>query len=92
MKRSIDQKLRLRYFDARNESTETGEVVTNRRVSVVLKEDQENAINGKQKEVFLCLVKSPTEKGALCCEVSFTVCCVHEGYNWCRVLLVEHMK
>ena len=50
MKRSIDQKLRLRNFDARNKSTETGAVVTNRRVSVVLKEDQENAVNGKQKD------------------------------------------
>ena len=31
VKRSIDQKLRLRNFDARNERIETGAVVTNRR-------------------------------------------------------------
>ena len=45
VKRSIDQKLRLRNFDARNERIETGAVVTNCRVN----EDKENAINGKQK-------------------------------------------
>ena len=50
VKRSIDQKLRLRNFDARNERIETGAVVTNRRVNVVLKEDKENAINGKQND------------------------------------------
>ena len=50
VKRSMDQKLRLQNFGARNERTETGAVVTNRRVNVVLKEDQENAINGKQKD------------------------------------------
>ena len=32
VKRSIDQKLRLRNFDARNERIETGAVVTSRRV------------------------------------------------------------
>ena len=31
VKRSIDQKLRLRNFDARNERIDTGAVVTNRR-------------------------------------------------------------
>ena len=41
-KRCIDQKRRLSSFDARNERIETGAVV-------VLKEDKENAINGKQK-------------------------------------------
>ena len=50
VKRSIDQKLRLRSFDARNERIETGAVLTNRRVNVVLKEDKETAINGKQKD------------------------------------------
>ena len=33
VKRSTDQKLRLRNFDARNERIETGAVVTNRNVS-----------------------------------------------------------
>ena len=50
VKGSIDQKVRIRNFDARNERIETGAVVTNRRVNVVLKEDEENAINGKQKD------------------------------------------
>ena len=49
MKRSIDQKLRLRNFDARNERIETGAVVASRRDQLVLKEDKEFAINGKQK-------------------------------------------
>ena len=48
VKRSIDQKL---GFDARNERTETGELATkSRSAHVVLKEDQENATNGKQKD------------------------------------------
>ena len=50
VKRRKDQKLRLRNFDARNERIETGAVVTNRRVNVVLKEDKENATNGMQKD------------------------------------------
>ena len=50
VKRSMDQKLRLRNFDTRNESIKTGEVVPNRRDQVVLKEDKEFAINGKQKD------------------------------------------
>ena len=50
MKRSIDQKLRLRNFDARNERIETGAVVTNRRVGVVLKDEKEFATSGKQKD------------------------------------------
>ena len=50
VKMSIDQKLRLRNFDARNETIETGAVVTNRRGQRVLKEDKENAISEKQKD------------------------------------------
>ena len=51
VKRSIDQKLRLRNFDARNERMERGAVVTSRGSGrVVLKEDQENALNGRQKD------------------------------------------
>ena len=50
VKRSIDQKLRLRTFDVRSERNETGAAVTSRRVKHVLKEDNENAINGKQKD------------------------------------------
>ena len=50
VKRSIDQKLRLRNFDARNERTETEQWLRNEGVNVVLKEDQENAISGKQKD------------------------------------------
>ena len=49
VKRSIDKKLRIRNVDARNERIETGAVVTSRRVNVVLQEDKEFAINGKQK-------------------------------------------
>ena len=52
LKRSIDQKLRLRNFDARNERIETGAVVTSRRGCVALKEEQEFAISGKQRAVF----------------------------------------
>ena len=40
VKRIIDQKLRLRNFDVRNERIETGTVVNHRRVNVKLKEDQ----------------------------------------------------
>ena len=43
VKRSTDQKLRLRNFDARNERIETGAVVASRRGL------KEFAINGKQK-------------------------------------------
>ena len=50
VKKSIDQKLRLRNFVARNERIVTGAVVTNRRVNVVFKEDKEHAINGKQQD------------------------------------------
>ena len=51
VKRGTDQKLRLRNFDARNERIGTGAVVTSRRgQKKVLKEDKENAINGKQKD------------------------------------------
>ena len=50
VKRSIDQKLRLRNFDARNERIETGTVVTSRRGQKGVETDKENAINGKQKE------------------------------------------
>ena len=48
--RSIDQKLRLRNFDARHDKIETGAVVKSHRVNVALEEDKENAINGKQKD------------------------------------------
>ena len=44
-KRSIDQKLRLRNFDARNDGIEAGGGV-----NAVLKEGNENAINGEQKD------------------------------------------
>ena len=47
VKKSIDQKLRLRNFDARHESIATGAVVTNR--NEVLKEDKENPFNGKAR-------------------------------------------
>ena len=50
VERSIDQKLRLRNFDARNERIETGQWLRIARINVVLKEDTENAINGKQKD------------------------------------------
>ena len=50
VKRSIDQKLRLRNFDARNEKNEIGAVYTSRKgLSVALKEETEFAISGKQK-------------------------------------------
>ena len=50
VKRNIDQKLRLRNFDARNERIETGAVVTSRRGSSGrVSGDKEFAINGKQK-------------------------------------------
>ena len=47
VKRSIDQKLRSRNFDARNERIETGAIAG---INVVLKEGQENAINGRHKD------------------------------------------
>ena len=50
VKRNIDQKLRLRNFDARNEKIETGAVVTSCRGFVVFKGDMEFAISGKQKD------------------------------------------
>ena len=46
VKRSSDQKLRLPNFHARNERIETGAIAG---VNVVLKEDKENAVNGKAK-------------------------------------------
>ena len=49
VKRSIDQKLRSRNFEARNEKIETGAVVTSRRVNVVLEEDKVFPISGKHK-------------------------------------------
>ena len=49
VKRSTDQKIRLRNFDARNERIETGTAVTNRRVNVVFTDEKWNAFNGKQK-------------------------------------------
>ena len=48
VKRGTDQKLRSRNFDARNEWIETEECLRIAGINVVLKEDQENAINGKQ--------------------------------------------
>ena len=50
VKRSIDQKLRLRNFDARNERIETGAVVTSRRGSIGIERGKEFAISGKQKD------------------------------------------
>ena len=50
MERSIDHKVRWRNFDARNERIETGQWLRIARINVVLKEDTENAINGKQKD------------------------------------------
>ena len=47
VKRIIDQKLRSRKFDARNERIETGAVVTSRRGSSG--EEKEFAVSGKQK-------------------------------------------
>ena len=76
VKRSIDQKLRLRNFDARNEKNETGAVVTSRRgLGVALKEDKEFAISGKQKvsvreetnavsDTRVTIVQKPTPKAA----------------------------
>ena len=50
VKRSIDQKLRLRNFDARNErELKQQQWLRIARVNVVLKEDKEFAINGKRK-------------------------------------------
>ena len=48
--RSINQKLRLRNFDARNERIETVQWLRTAGVNVVLREDKENAVNGKQKD------------------------------------------
>ena len=45
VKRGIDQKLRLRNIDARNDGIEAGAGV-----NAVLKEGKENAINGEQKD------------------------------------------
>ena len=50
VKRSIDQKLRLRNFDARNERIETGQWLRVAGDYLVLKEDKEFAISGKQKD------------------------------------------
>ena len=50
VKRNVDQKLRLRNFNARNETIETRQSLRIAGVNVVLKEDKENAINGKQKD------------------------------------------
>ena len=51
VKRSIDQKLRSRNFDARSERIEAGAVSANRRGQRgVEREDEENAINGKQND------------------------------------------
>ena len=50
VKRSIDQKLRLRNFDARNERIETGAVVTNRSGQRGVERGQGECINGKQKD------------------------------------------
>ena len=49
--RSMDQKLRLRNFDARNERIETGQWLRIAGVNVVLKEDQKNALNHRQKNM-----------------------------------------
>ena len=50
LRSSIDHKLHLRNVDARNERIETGAVVASRRRLVVLKEEKEFAISGKQKD------------------------------------------
>ena len=50
VKSSIEQKLRFRNFDARNEKIETGQWLRIAGVNVVLKEDKENATDGKQKD------------------------------------------
>ena len=50
VKRSIDQKFRVRNFDARNEKIATGQWLRVTGDSVVLSEDKENAIPGKQEE------------------------------------------
>ena len=49
VKRNIDQKLRLRNFDVRNEEIETGAVVTSRRGSSGIERGKEFAFSGKQK-------------------------------------------
>ena len=49
VKRSIDQKLRLRYFDARNERVETGAVVTSRRGSSGIERGQGVCFEWKAK-------------------------------------------
>ena len=49
VKRSTDQKLKLRNFDARIIESKKGHWLQIAGVNVVLKEDQEFAINGKQK-------------------------------------------
>ena len=50
VKGCIDQKLRLRNFDARNERLKQVQWSRIAAVNVVLKEDKENAINGKQTD------------------------------------------
>ena len=47
--RSVYQKLRLRNFDPRNEGLKQVQWLRIAGVNVVLKEDKENAINGKHK-------------------------------------------
>ena len=49
VKRCINQKLRLRNLDARNEKIETGAVVPSRRDEMALKEEKDSVISGKQK-------------------------------------------
>ena len=49
VKRSIDQKLRLRNFDARHGRIENGAVVTSRRGQVVLKEVKVFVTSGRKK-------------------------------------------
>ena len=50
-KRNVDQKLRLRSFDARHGKIETGTVVKNRRDKVALKEEKVLVISGKKKAI-----------------------------------------
>ena len=49
MKRSIDQKLRLRNFDARHRRIESGAVVKSRKGSSALKEEKVSVTSGKKK-------------------------------------------
>ena len=50
VKSSIDQKLRLRNFDARNERLEAGAVVPSRRGLRSIERGKEFAISAKQKD------------------------------------------